>query len=144
MSPLAPQMNGDQTFNRGSRNTANMMDAARILAPINPPKVTYSLSDLYEMRHSESHAPNLGNRSVLASISRPSITPPANCTSSFSFNIMSESLDQIQRSRRHQNITNGGHTNNGRANGDRHRQPNRGKEFQTMIKKKNYHNHLRL
>lgn len=134
MSPLAPQMNGNQSYNR--MNQRNLSDSARILAPIDASKVTYSIGDLFEMRHNDRRAPNLGDRSVLASISRLNPGSTANYPSAFSFNIMSESVNQIQRDRRrphsmprHQNQGNGNgnHMNNSSNNDDRHRQTNRGK-----------------
>lgn len=141
MSPLAPQMNGNQSFNHDTMSQRNRIDSERILAPVDTSKVTYSLGDLYGMRHSERRAPNLGDRSVLTSISRPNPGPPSNYSSAFSFNIMASSLNEIHRDRRqpnhtprHQNYGHGHQMNipqhqmrSASFNGDRHpRQPNRG------------------
>lgn len=136
MSPLAPQSNRNQTFDRSQQN---MIDAARILGPIALPKVTYSIDNLYQMRHGDSRAPNLGNRNVLASISRPEITssvPNMNFATAISFDIMSTSSSRFYggRSRPNSNrpaIRRNIHSNraaiyNGDGYGERSRQSNRG------------------
>lgn len=134
MSPLAPQMNGNHRFNRDTDNPRSLIDP---MHSNNEQKFVYSLGDLYGMRHSQMRVPNLGNRNVLSSISRPNPVPNTNFPSMFSFNIMSSALGQIHGDRRtqnqpriaprHQNRYNGGHMNNGPMNVERQRQPNRGK-----------------
>lgn len=127
MSPLAPH--SSQMFNHSTPNQRHSL-----LGPSNGAKFVYSLGDLYGMRHSQSRAPNLGNRGVLASISRqPPVVSNAAFPNLFNFNLMSSSLNQIHTDRRpqnqhrpsfrHQNHYNGGHMNNG----ERQRQPNQGK-----------------
>lgn len=120
MSPLAPQMNGMQRFNRGTNNPRSLID------PTNERKFVYSLGDLYEMRHSQGRVPNLGNRNVLSSISRPN---PVHQMSSALGQIYGDRRTQNQHriEPRHQNRHNGGHMNNGTMNDERQRQPNRGK-----------------
>lgn len=132
MSPLAPTANGfQQNFKENGKN----IQSDRILIS-NDQKVVYSMRDLFGMRHSRSQAPNIKNRYLLASITRPNVYPIANFTNSFSFNIMSSVLSQIPTdrssynrptSRYDQNYHNGGHMNNGGIDGDRQRQMNRGK-----------------
>lgn len=136
MSPLAPQSNRNQTFDQSQQN---IIDDARILGPIALPKVTYSIDNLYQMRHGDSRAPNLGNRNVLASISRPEITtslPNMNFATAISFDIISTSSSRFYGDRRQPNsnrpsIRQSIHSNrsaiyNADGYGDRSRQSNRG------------------
>lgn len=139
MSPLAPNVNGSQaSFNQNGINQRNLIERGP------DTKVTYSMGDLYGMRHSESRAPNLGNRGVLAFISRSTMHVPG----AFSRNILSSAMDRAQRdcrqtnfnrstapappSQRHYRYANGDDSTGFRAtNGERQRQPNHGK-FTTM------------
>lgn len=130
MSPLAPQMNGIQTFNHSTDPQRSLIDPR---LSNNDQKFVYSLGELYDMRHSQSRVPNLGNRDLLSSLSRSDAVPGSGYPNLFSFNLMSSALGQIhggiRRSqpqstfRQNQFRHNGGHMNNG----DRQRQPNRGK-----------------
>lgn len=132
MSPLAPPENGSQSFNHKSINQRNL------IARGPNSKFSYSMGDLYGMRHTESRAPNLGNRSVLASISRPNVVPSMHIPGAFSQNITTSTMDRFQRDRRlfnsnqsvavprhNRNANNDGHTNY--RDGERPRQTNRGK-----------------
>lgn len=131
MSPLAPQANSfQQNFKENGKN----IQSDRLLIS-NDQKVVYSMGDLLRMRHSRSQAPNMRNRNLLESITRPNFIPITNFTNSFSLNIMSSVLSQIPTDRRSynrptsrydQNYHNG-HMNNGGIDGDRQRQMNRGK-----------------
>lgn len=130
MSPLAPQMNGIQRFNHSTDIQHSLLDP-RLLN--SDQKRVYSLGQLFDMRHSQSRVPNLGNRDVLSSISRPDAVPGLTYHNLFNFNLMSSALGQThgddcrsqpQSALRHNQYRhNGGHMNNG----DRQRQPNRGK-----------------
>lgn len=102
-------MNGSHAFNHGTSNQQHSL-----LSPSTGAKYVYSLGDLYGMRHSQSRAPNLGNRDVLALISRQ---PPVVSNAVFS------NFNRHFPPFRHQNYYNGGHMNNG----ERQRQPNQGK-----------------
>lgn len=134
MSPLAPPENSSQSFNHQPKNQRNLIERGP------NSKFSYSMDDLYGMRHTESRAPNLGNRSVLASISRPDAVPSVHTPGAFSQNITTSTLDRFQRDRRqfHQNrsvaaprhnrnASNDGQTNHRDSNGERQRQPARGK-----------------
>lgn len=127
MSPLAPHMNGSQTFNRGTSNQQHSL-----LGPSAGTKHVYSMGDLYGMRHSQSRAPNLGNRGVLASISRAqSVASNTAFPNLFNFDLLSSSLNQIHTDRRPHNRhrPSMGHQNHSghMSNGERQRQPNQGK-----------------
>lgn len=139
MSPLAPQTKAAlaqkaATAQNGVAAEPQIIEltpAASEAAPIvrrNPDrKFIYTISDLFGMRHDQSRAPNLGNRNVLASVSKAPISPN-NFSSLFSFNIMSATLDQIQTDRRmHRQAQRYHNSGQNGFNGDRHRQMNRGK-----------------
>lgn len=134
MSPLAPPENGSQSFNHKAINQRNLIERGP------NSKFSYSMGDLYEMRHTESHAPNLGNRSVLASISRPHVVSSMHIPGAFSQNITTSTMDRFQRDRRqfnqnqsaavprhNRNASSDGSTNYRDTNDERQRQPNRGK-----------------
>lgn len=138
MSPLAPQVNGSQTtFNQNGMNQGNLIERAA------DTKVTYSMGALYEMRHTESRAPNLGNRTVLALISRSGSVPSMNVPGAFSQNFLSSTMERFQRDRRQinmfrsaapppqqrhfSNANNDGSSNFRAHNGERQRQQNHGK-----------------
>lgn len=129
MSPLAPQLvNGNRSFD--SSTPSNLIEIVS--------KQTYSVGSLYDMRHNQSRAPNLGNRNVLASISRPNVTPSLRLPGAFRLSLSTPSLNQFERDPRpsnHQrpiarhNSTqgNGNRSNSGDSHGERYRPANRGK-----------------
>lgn len=135
MSPLAPpSVNGSQSFNHRAINQRNLIERGP------NSKFSYSMGDLYGMRHTESRSPNLGNRSVLESISRSDVIPSMHVTGSFSQNIISSTMDRFQRDRRqfnqnrlaagprlNRNGSYDGQTNYRDANGEREGQTIRGK-----------------
>lgn len=137
MSPLAPAVNGNQTsFNQNGINERSLLERGP------DPKVTYSVGALYGMRHTESRAPNLGNRTLLALISRPNFIPSMHGPAAFGQNIISSSMDRFYRDRRQNNFNRqmpaapprqfrNGHndvqSSYRAANGERSRQPNHGK-----------------
>lgn len=134
MSPLTPLENGSQSFNENGIKQGNLIERGP------SSKVTYSMDALYGMRHTESRAPNLGNRSVLALISRNNFVPSMHVPGAFSQNITASTMDRFQRDRRQLNFNrsatvtrhyrNGnsdGQTNYRDFNGERLRQPNHGK-----------------
>lgn len=135
MSPLAPHSNNNQTSNYNIENQQNLINAVNILSTFVAPKVTYSIGNLYGMRHSQSRAPNLGNRNVLASISRPSINQSGSnmdFANAISFNIMSSNSNRMPNDRRQTNqnrptSARQQYTRNGDVHNERYRQPNRGK-----------------
>lgn len=142
MSPLAPLENGSQSFGEKAIKQQNPIER-------NPnEKFTYSMGSLYAMRHTESRAPNLGNRFVLSSISRPNVAPSMHNSGAFSHNIALPTMDTFQRGRRQLNHNRSVATaprQHGNSNGDcqtsyrhindeRHRPTNRGKfESQSNI-----------
>lgn len=131
MSPLAPPENGSQSFDHKSKNQHNLIDR-------DPnEKFTYSISSLYGMRHRDRRAPNLGNNSLLESISRTDAVPSVNGSGTFSQRIISSTMERFQRDRRQLNhnrpVAAPRHNRNGSNDGqamyrdERQRQPNHGK-----------------
>lgn len=128
MSPLAPRRSEDlYHIDQDSVAQQNFIDVGRI----SDAKITYSLGDLYGMRHAESRAPNISNRTLLESISRTHVMSTLNDNSSFSTRIMSSAMNQMRRDphrpvQRLQNQINGRHVNSG-PNTERNRYQSRGK-----------------
>lgn len=139
MSPLAPQVSNTLGLLKATNNaiptvvepTANVQTRRNVNG-----KVVYSITDLMEMRHNQSQAPNLPNRNILASISRSEVAPStgrsdvrptlsSKFSSLISFNLGHNPMDDRRHRMQRQH---GGHMNNGFGlMGERTRHFNRGK-----------------
>lgn len=94
MSPLAPPENGSQSFGHKTINQRNLIER-------NPnSKFIYTMDALYEMRHTQSRAPNVGDRTMLESIRRPNVAHSTHNFDPFSHNNRSSTMARFQRERR--------------------------------------------